>query len=553
MPYSATSISTAAASVVPYEAARPTALLWISPAGSDAGTGTASSPLRTIQAAVSKAKPGTAVMVKEGVYVENVKIGVSGTADKPIWIVSADGQGKADIKAANAGLPAIYGYGPDNIVIKGFELIGGTEGVKITQGGNTLTNFANNIVIEQNIVHGQTTDGIKTAQTVNSAVTGNTVYGVRGEEGIDDVYMRNGIIAHNKVYDIVGLSGIVAKAGSENVKILNNHLYQVPDGILVGGFAGNQGSTWPATLRYQAKGFTVSGNKVDAASKHAVNAYGAIDSVIKGNYLASTGPGSVVNVGTDNLGYASSNVQLIDNIVSKSSWLSAKAGAVSVNTGNKVGGTFDGSKVGPDGLVMYGALTAQPAPGPTGGIPVDSRTFDWKASAAATGTVTGTAAADKLTGTSGHDRIDGGSGADTMAGLAGDDHYVIGSRLDVVVERAGEGRDTAQVYAAGYTLAANVENLVISAPGGSVVVDNGLNNRLTGGAGADTFTFVANHGNDLVAGFKPGTDHVKLDASVAMSDLKVAQTAAGDMVLQHGTQSITLLGIDPDTPPASLF
>ncbi|UEM24597.1 right-handed parallel beta-helix repeat-containing protein (plasmid) [Skermanella mucosa] len=552
MPYSATSISTAAASVVPYETAKPTAFLWVSPGGSDAGTGTASSPFRTIQAAVSKAKPGTAVMVKEGVYAENVKIGVSGTADKPIWIVSADGQGKADIKAANPGLPAIYGYGPDNIVIKGFELIGGTEGVKITQGGTSLTDFANNIVIEQNIVHGQTTDGIKTAQTVNSAVTGNTVYGIRGEEGIDDVYMRNGIIAHNKVYDVVGLSGIVAKAGSENVKILNNHLYQVPDGILVGGFAGNQGSTWPGTLRYEAKGFTVSGNKVDTASKHAVNAYGAIDSVIKGNYLASSGPGSVVNVGTDNLGYASKNVQLIDNIVSKSSWLSAKSGAVSVNTGNKVGGTFDGSKAGPDGLVMYGASTAQPAPVPPA-LPIDSRTFDWKAGAAATGTVTGTAAADKLTGTSGHDRIDGRSGADTMAGLAGDDHYVIGSRLDVVVEKAGEGRDTAQVYATGYTLAANVENLVISASAGSVVVDNGLDNMLTGGAGADTFTFVANHGNDLVVGFKPGMDHIKLDASVSPSDLKVAQTPAGDMVLQQGTQSITLLGVDPDTPLARLF
>lgn len=550
MPYNATSISTAAASVVPYEAAMPAAFLWVSPTGNDAGTGTASSPLKTIQAAVSKAKPGTAVMVREGVYAENVKIGVSGTADKPIWIVSADGQGKADIKAADAGLPAIYGYGPDNIVIKGFELIGGTEGVKITQGGNTLTNFATNIVIEQNIVHGQTTDGIKTAQTVNAAITGNTVYGVRGEEGIDDVYMRNGIIAHNRVYDIVGLSGIVAKAGSENVRILDNHLYQVPDGILVGGFAGNQGSTWPGTLRYQAKGFTVSGNKVDAASKHAVNAYGAVDSVIKGNYLASTGPGSVVNVSTDNLGYASKNIQLIDNIVSKSSWLSAKAGAVSVNTGNKVGGTFDGSKAGPEGLVMFG--TAQPAPVPSG-IPVDSRTFDWKVGAIPTKTMTGTASADRLTGTSGHDRIDGGSGADTMAGLAGDDHYVIGSRLDVVVEKAGEGRDTVQVYATGYTLAANVENLVISTSAGSEVVDNGLNNRLTGGAGADTFTFVASHGNDLIVGFELGTDRIKLDASVAPGDLKVAQTPAGDMVLQHGTQSITLLGVDPDTPTASLF
>lgn len=349
--YSPTKISTDAATVVPYEYKAPTSFIYVSTSGNNANAGTAAAPMKTIQAAVNKAKPGTAVMVKEGVYSESVKIGVSGTADKPIWIASADGLGKADIKVP-AGKQGFYSYGADNIILKGFEIIGGAEGVKVTQGGNTLTNFANNWVIEQNITRGQTTDGIKTAQTVNSAVTGNSVSGVRGEEGIDNVYMRNGIIAHNSVSDVVGLSGIVAKAGSQNVKILDNKVSGVPDGILVGGFATNQGSTWPSTLKYQALKFTVEGNDVDA-SKRAVNAYGAKDSVIKANDLY-TSNGAVVNVSTDNLGYTSSGIQIINNDVSKASWLTAKAGSVSVNTGNSATTVANISDTGPDGLTLVG-------------------------------------------------------------------------------------------------------------------------------------------------------------------------------------------------------
>ena len=48
--------------------------------------------------------------------------------------------------------------------------------------------------------------------------------------------MRNGVIADNTVYDVRGLSGIVAKAGSEN-QDPDNDVSGVRDGILVGGFS----------------------------------------------------------------------------------------------------------------------------------------------------------------------------------------------------------------------------------------------------------------------------------------------------------------------------
>ena len=44
-----------------------------------------------------------------------------------------------------------------------------------------------------------------------------------------------------------------------------------------------------------------------------------------------------------------------------------------------------------------------------------------------------------------------------------------------------------------------------------------------------------------------------LDSSVKPADLKVAQTTDGDIVIQHGGQSITLLGVDPHSDLSTFF
>ncbi len=134
-----------------------------------------------------------------------------------------------------------------------------------------------------------------------------------------------------------------------------------------------------------------------------------------------------------------------------------------------------------------------------------------------------------------------------MTGLAGDDRYVVGSKYDAVVESAGGGRDTVLLWTNEYNLAANVENLVIVTSGGAKVTDNGLNNVLTASAGVDTFVFTGGH--DLVRGFKVGVDHIDMDAA----GVTVARTAADDMVIQHGTASVTLLGVDYHTSLAGVL
>ncbi len=104
---------------------------------------------------------------------------------------------------------------------------------------------------------------------------------------------------------------------------------------------------------------------------------------------------------------------------------------------------------------------------------------------------------DKLYGDSGNDNMNGGSGDDWMNGGAGDDVLAGGlgndmfridsSSNDTIKEAANEGTDTVYLARSSYTLAANVENLIVDANIISTVAvtGNALDNTLTGAQGAD--------------------------------------------------------------------
>lgn len=136
----------------------------------------------------------------------------------------------------------------------------------------------------------------------------------------------------------------------------------------------------------------------------------------------------------------------------------------------------------------------------------------------------GLGGADTLNGGAGNDTLDGGTGIDTLIGGTGDDRYIVDNSLDIVREGLAAGTDTVEA-SASYTLALNVENLiltgtaaidgtgnkdanvltgnagnnVLSGLGGADSIDGGAGNdtlnggagqdRLTGGLGSDTFVF----------------------------------------------------------------
>jgi serralysin len=141
---------------------------------------------------------------------------------------------------------------------------------------------------------------------------------------------------------------------------------------------------------------------------------------------------------------------------------------------------------------------------------------------------------DTISGGKGNDSIDGGTGSDSMSGGTGNDTYIVGETGDKVIESSGQGTDTVK-SSITHTLAANVENLVltgsasINGTGNSlanVLTGNSGNNRLdgstgsdklTGGAGADTFVFSTSLGSsnvDTVTDFAAGSDHIQLNRSI---------------------------------------
>ena len=97
-------------------------------------------------------------------------------------------------------------------------------------------------------------------------------------------------------------------------------------------------------------------------------------------------------------------------------------------------------------------------------------------------------------------------GSALIHGGTGNDSYMIDSAGAAIIEAANGGYDTVQTKLTAYTLADNVEQLVLTG-GGANVHGNSLGNYMRGGAGADTIDGGAgadalwgNGGSDLLIG-----------------------------------------------------
>lgn len=117
--------------------------------------------------------------------------------------------------------------------------------------------------------------------------------------------------------------------------------------------------------------------------------------------------------------------------------------------------------------------------------------------------------ADTLLGGDGHDTLDGGLGTDSMLGGVGNDFYILGTTLDVAVELANEGTDTVRADANAYTLAGNIENLILGT-GVASGTGNSHSNSLLGNAIANTLN--GGTGNDTMEGLG-GNDYYIIDST----------------------------------------
>lgn len=91
---------------------------------------------------------------------------------------------------------------------------------------------------------------------------------------------------------------------------------------------------------------------------------------------------------------------------------------------------------------------------------------------------------DALDGSIGNDTLDGGTGNDTLTGGTGNDTYLVDSTSDIVTEAVSAGIDLVQ-SSATFTLAADVENLMLIGATAINGTGNAFLNTITGTTGAN--------------------------------------------------------------------
>ena len=104
---------------------------------------------------------------------------------------------------------------------------------------------------------------------------------------------------------------------------------------------------------------------------------------------------------------------------------------------------------------------------------------------------------DSLVGGDGDDMLNGGLGADAMAGGLGDDIYYVDDAGDTTAELPGQGTDVVRATIS-WTLADQIENLILDGAGDLDGTGNALANTLNGNSGANRLD--GGDGNDVLKG-----------------------------------------------------
>jgi hypothetical protein len=205
--------------------------LWVARSGSDSARGTRAHPLRTLDRALARARPGQTIFVLSGTYPEPTEASPRGRAGAPITLRPAPGArpiasgGFKLIRASHVrvagmtfdgtGNPAGFGvsiWGSDDVVLSGSEITGygSTQGLLIKD------------------------------RSTNIRVIGNHIHDLglrqRYDHGIYCESARGIVIADNVIHDIPSGYGIHLFGDCDNTRIVSNTIaHNGLSGILIGG------------------------------------------------------------------------------------------------------------------------------------------------------------------------------------------------------------------------------------------------------------------------------------------------------------------------------
>lgn len=352
--------------------------IWVSPEGSDKASGSEESPLQSISAAVKKATPGTAILVRSGVYKEQVSLNdLSRTSAKsPIVLVSTDGLQKAVIQAPDSASEAVQVYNSSYVGVFGFDLVGSSKGdqsygsvveVDGIRGYGSHSSADGNIVFSGNNIRNDGTgiDGFRAEYTHNLTFTGNNVSGNYRGQSIDLSTVWDSNISYNTVQGI-SKQALAVYNGSQDTVITNNSfVVQAQPAVRVGGDSIDSSTDFPSDfLGFAAKNIDFSKNVVKNTKGDGVWLAGATDSRVGGNYIDATGvnihyrqvvretaagsdtintennnvKGNIYNGGTLSTSFAYDGVsQLVGSVISDNNIGDTDSPSISVGAGSNPG------------------------------------------------------------------------------------------------------------------------------------------------------------------------------------------------------------------------
>lgn len=448
----------------------------------------ANSAFQTIQEAVNFAGDGAIIMVEAGTYAEQLV--VDGKNNLTIMAMPGDEvtiQAPADVveTARSSSGRELNGVvtvmNSSNVVLKNVNVDGAGAGATVDE--NDGVGQANFIGVVYRNASGDLID-VDVTGVRDGGPTG-TLNGVQRGVGIQ---VDNDSLMH------FGMSGGSISDFQKNATVFNGADLDVTEVTVTG--AG-------ATTAIAQNGFQVS-NSTGSFSGNTVQdiGYAGLADAYSGSFLLFDNTDLSV---TDNVIIGTNDETADAKVVGVYLFGSNSGGAITGNTISYVDtgiGVYD--VIGPNNITIEDNNVSAIDLDDPYAAGVD---FEPMADSVTAYTVQGTsegdillggAAGDTFTGLGGDDYIDGRGGADSMIGGGGDDSYVVDDAAgDIVTEQTGEGTDTVIAQVTGYTLAGNVENLVLD---GTVAAGsgNGGDNTITGNTSDNTIS--GGGGNDMIDG-----------------------------------------------------